>query len=357
MDVSRRLEQLYQCAVRHQFEEFDTLFTALKTAFTAEDLWEAYAMRAQIKLFTADPTLLDDLIIAGPAERRPRFPCLNSQWKADAPNRFILFSKAPGRLDLFVQAVSQARETMARLYGGQGQVVIRQLQCELAYFQGEIHTALTLAEEQAHAQDRTHTDVALSKCLQFRCNLALGRSQRAEECMLDLIRLSKAYPECAAPYQSLRGWANLTTSWNGDSPRFYTDETGQKLPVLEARLEDIRLGGARTTPLEMPFIRYAERSYEGVYPLRQYYMDLFHAMYWFSVGDDRQMDFYFRQIYDSCTASGLIFPLIECGEQLTPLLRHIQRSHMDYPTAWLDGLIAGALQYEESLYAYRKFDV
>lgn len=352
MGSDKNIEQLFQYAATYQFEYFDRLFSKLSLELPFESFWEAYLMRAQIKLYITNPTFFDDLEKAEIAGEQARFPPLGAVWRADSPNRFLIFPPKSGVLQTFLRMLGNAREKMARWYGDQGVITLRQLQGEISYFMGDTPRTLEFVEEQLKAPQKNHTDAVLSHCSGFRSHLAFGHKKEAEQCMLDMIRLSKAYPECIAPYQALRIWATLTTSWNGDSPRFYEEAGGRKLPVLDDRLESIRNGSPRTTPLEMPFIEYAKLSYEGAYALRQYYMDLFHAMYWLSVGAHKQAESYFLKLYKIATASDVIMPFVECGEQIIPLLQYIQNSNLDCSHEWLARIIAMAVQYEKSLNTY-----
>jgi|GEM_PF-3355173 len=353
MSGTSDLELLFQYASEYKFSDFTKLFQELEAVRPLEDIWEAYLMRAQIKLYAADDSIGADLDRIARFDGLPRSPCLAHIWTADAPNRFIVFSKAPGALGGFLQALPRVRQKMGRWYGQQGDNAIRQIQAEINYFLGEIDEALGLAEEQHLSEPKSNTDDIMAQALCFRCNLALGRTERAEECMLDLIRLARAHPECLASYQALRGWANLTTNWNGDSPRFYKDPKGRRRPVLEDRLAGIRMGIAKMTPLEGPFVSYAESGYQEAYALRRYYMDLFHAMYWHQAGDNQQTESYFRKLYQTALDSGVLMPLVECGEQVTPLLHHVKDSNWGCSRTWLDEVISRAEQYEKSLNAYQ----
>lgn len=353
MDSSNGMALLFQLASRHQFEDFDALFSRLEAALSPDIFWEAYLMRAQIKLFASDPSMMDDLAIAQRARQAPTFACLNAVWEADAPNRFIVFSSEQGMVQRFSDLLPAARTLMAGWYGGQGDIMVRLVQSSLCYFTGRIREALAFAEAPCNPECASHTDVFLMRCTQFRCYLALAESEKAEQCMFDTIRLSKSYPECVAPYLAFRGWANTTTSWNGDSPRFYHDESGMKRPVLEDRLEYIRDGSARTTSLEAPFMGYANRHYEGAYALRQFYMDLFNAIYWLSAGDIAQTNLNCRRLCKIASATGLIMPVAECGEQVASLLRYIRDGGFEISAEWLDRAADMATRYEETLEAYR----
>jgi len=183
--------------------------------------------------------------------------------------------------------------------------------------------------------------------------LALIQPEKAHECMFDIIRHSKAYPECVEIYTAFRQWANLTTGWSGDSPRFYEDEDGKKQPVLADRMEGIKLGTARDTPIESLFLEYAQKSYDGAYKIREYCVNLFHAMYWLSIDDRRQVESYFQKVYEIMITSGLLMPIIECGEQVLPLLKYMQQRDANL---CLDNLMSRAAHYEEALKQYRLAD-
>ena len=116
------------------------------------------------------------------------------------------------------------------------------------------------------------------------------------------------------------------------------------------------MGNAVTTPLEEPFVRYAGLNCENAYALRQYYMDIFHAMYWFLAGDLQQAELYFFKFYRIGFDSGVHMPLVECGEQITPLLHYVKDSQWDCSRQWLDEIISRAEHYEKSLNAYQFSD-
>lgn len=353
MAFNIHMDKLFQYALGHQFEEFDRLFTELEGESASPVFWEAYLMRAQIKLYASDPTALDDLEMADKAGSQRQYRCLGALWQADAPNRFFIFSQKPGGVGRFRQTLPQVRERMARWYGEQGDVMVRQIQSNVQYFLGSVREALAIAEEPLSVEYANYTDILMLLSMRFRCHLALGDAEKAEHSILEIIRLAKAYPECLAPYMALRGWANATTRWNSESPWDYENATGEKQPALEDRLEYIRLGSAQTTPLEAPFEMYANQHYEEAYSLRQHYMDIFHAIYWLSVGDRRQAKSYFQTVHKTALASGITMPLIECGEQILPLLQFAEVACEECPRDWLTGPYAKAVGYEAGLAAYR----
>lgn len=310
-------------------------------------------MRAQIKLLITDASCLTDLHSAGEAFATPRYPCLGTQWLSDSPNRLMIFFKRPGALREFLQMLPSAEEALAKWYGDAGSAMVRQIHSEILYFSGKPREALDIAKVHRPTDAVTATDAILAQCTLFRCYLATGFPQKAEQSMLEMIRISKDHPECADAYQSIRHWANLTTGWSGENPRFLRGPQGEKLPVLEDRLEAIREGYSRISPLEDPFVRYAQQRYQDTYTMRSYYMDIFHAIYWFQAGDTRQADACFQKACQIALATGLIMPFAEYGRQIIPLLRQASENDAHCPKAWYERLLSLSERYEEFLEAYR----
>lgn len=352
MNDTKNMKFLFQYASSRKFEEFDKLFSELEK-LTPGEFWEAYLMRAQIKLYTTDLTIMDDLKKAEQNSGTPQFPSLIASWKSDGLNRFVVFPKASGELKAFLQVLPQVREKLSRWYGRRNDFLLEQLQGEICYFMGEVSAAMSFLEAQCATEPESHIDAIHALILRFRCYLAVKQTEKAHECMFDIIRYSKAYPECVEIYAEFRRWANLTTSWSGDSPRFYEDEDGKKQPVMADRLEGIKLGIARDTLLEAPFLEYAKNHYEGAYSLRQYYMDWFHAMYWLYIGDHKQTESYFCKVYEIATSSGILMPIIECGAQCIPLMQYMEKTNIGL---FLDNFVQRTEHYEDCLNAYRLAD-
>ena len=352
MTDNKNEELLFQYACGYRFNEFDSLFCEMEEEMSPDALGEAYLMRAQIKLCTTDLTAPDDLAKAMKGSRIPKFPPLINSWKSDGINHFIAFSKASGLLKEFVAAFPEVRKKLSYWYGNQSDIVLTQMQGEICYFMGDIEMALPFAETH-RSMPVNRIDAILGLILEYRCYLALMQPEKAQQCMFDIIRHSKAYPECVEIYGAFRLWANLTTGWSGDSPRFYEDEDGREQPVLKDRLEGIRLGLARHTPIESHFIEYAEKSCEDIYTIRQYYMDWFHAMYWLSVDDRKQAETYFHKIYKIAAASGVFMPVIECGAQSLPILEYMKKLDTELP---LDDVMRRSKHYEECVNVYRLAD-
>ena len=349
MNNDKCMALLFQYACDYKFEDFDILFSKMEETLSPNEFSEAYLMRAQIKLHTTDLTILNDLAMAAQYSAVPRFPLLLSLWQCDAINHFTVYPQTCGALKEFLAALPQISEKLSHWYGTQSCVVPMQLQGEILYFMGDIEAALLFAQAQRAAKLKNHMDAILALILEYRCYLALVQPEEAHECMFDIIRHSKAYPECVEIYEKFRQWANLTTGWSGDSPRFFNDEEGKKQPSLADRKEGIQLGTGRDTPIESLFLEYAHKSYNSVYKVRQNYMNLFHAMYWLSIDDRKQAEAYFKKVYEIVAASGLLMPIIECGEQVMPLLKYMQQRDA---TLCLENLMLRAAHYEEALKRY-----
>lgn len=354
MENNKNLELLFQFAKNYKFEAFHALFRALEAKTPSDELGEAYLFRAQIKLYTSDLSILDDLKKAEKANKPPLFPPLITVWKGDGLNHFMLFPKAQGALQAFLAALPLIGKKLFHWYAVQSDVIISQLQGEILYFQGKIHEILPFVDIQRAISSPNPINIILALILEYRYYLAQAESEKAHECMFDIIRCSKAYPECVKIYKEFRRWANLTTGWSGDSPRVYEDEAGEKQPVLADRLEGIRLGFAQDTPFELSFFEYAKACYTDCYSLRQYYMDWFHAMYWLSVGDFKQAECYFYKVYQIAADSGIYMPIYECGVQVMPMMKHLIKKGTCLP---LDNLIQRSTQYEAALNKYRLADI
>lgn len=353
MEKDTILQTLFQYACNYQFKEFDELLNKAEALYSVEDRAEAYLLRAQIKLFTADSTLMEDLTKVQRHATAARFPGLDTIWGIDAPNRFIIYSEALGELQSFAQSLESASEILSHFLGDHAKATVRQVQSEVCYFTGETERALALAEEQNSVVTKSATETMLMYIVFFRCHLALGQIEEAEEYLLKIIELSQVNPECVASYKAFRGWMTLTTSWSGDTPRFTIDAEGRRLPSLQDRIEGVRSGTDQDTPLEAPFIKYAKRSYKHAYLLRQHYMDILHAMYWHQMGNTEQTERHFKKMCQTASRSGVIMPLIECGEQVTPLLEYARNNNWEHSSEWLDMIIERAQHYEQSLKKYQ----
>lgn len=352
MDKEKMSHLLFQYASNCQFDDVLNITQQLKTT-SSEVLQDAYLIQAQIKLLTADETLLADLEKAEQIDGRPHFPCLNRYWLADSPDRFSIFPKPPGALESFVNALPQVEEKLFHWYGEPGRRMVRQIHSEILYFSGRFHEAIDLAKPWENPEGTGGMDDILVQCVLFRSYLAIGSPEKAQQCMINMVRMSKSHPECLASYQAIRSWANLTTGWSGDSPRYYNDSQGKMLPALDDRLEAIRKGFSRTSAFEEPFVKFAKQRGGEVYSFRQYYMDVFHAIYWFYAGDDQQANSKFMKSYRLALASNLTMPFIEYGEQIIPLMQYVRDSELECSDDWISMIIAQAEAYEKSLDAYR----
>lgn len=353
MDIQNTLNPMFQYASNYKFFSFKQSFSELKSTQQNDKFLDAFLMQAQIKLFSGDETLLSDLEKAEKFDGMPKFPCLNSSWLPDSNNRFVVFKKTPGSLRHFLETLSLTKEQFYRWYGEAGVGMVNQVRSEILYFWGCFDEAIGLAQQQYNNNESKSTDKMLSLYVLFRCYLATGAIKNAQQSMLDIVRISRNFPECIGSYQNIRNWANLTTGWSGDTPRFNCTTPGVMTPILDDRLTAIRNGISRLSVLEEPFVEYAQDNYEEAYTVRQYYMDIFHAIYWFQSGYFQQAESNFMRAYSISLASGLAMPFVEYGKQMIPLLEHVKKSDASCSHDWIDMILSFAEQYEDSLNAYR----
>lgn len=353
MPSEANLSPLFDAAHRQDFAAFRRLFETLEGQLSPADFAEAYLLRAQIKLYASDATLLQDLAKAQQNGAKPQFAFLCGQWKCDALNRFVVFPLQQGALQAFLQALPAAHQAFALHYGQPGAGAVQQIESEIYYFMGDAETALQLSQQRSAHPATRKVEKMQALILQYRCHLALGQTQKAQEVMIEIIGLSKRHPECVESYQAFRAWANLTTGWGGDSPRFQSNANGERQPDFSDRLRGIKQGIGRDTPLEAPFVQQAKCSFGKACSLRELYMELFNTLYWQSTQDDENMQLHIHRVQNVVNATGLMMPLIESGEQIMPLLRYLEAEQPGEVTCWHATLSQRAAQYESYLAAYR----
>lgn len=346
-----KVKQLYQCATAYQFEAFHALLAEMSPAIL-EEAPEAYLMRAQIKLYCADVTCLDDLKKVEHMHFCPQFPCLPQKWALDNPNRFFVFPVENDSVKQFLDTLPQVASLFEKWYGEAGYNMVLQIQSEILYFSAEPEKALLFIDNPKECTQENSTDVFLRECVQFRCHLALGNAQEAANCMMKMIQLAKENPACLTAYEAIRRWANLTTGWSGDTNRFYEEQKGLLLPDLEDRLEAIQIGFSKLTPHEKPFVECANHFYENAYSLQEYYMDIFNALYWYHSKDANLAKTHFLKAHKIAVATGLTMPFVEYGKQIAPLLEQIQSESVHY-ASWAAHILKLANLYEISLEQYR----
>lgn len=353
MDSDRGLDMLYRYAADYRFSDFTELYARLLPGDTGGDLAEALLMRAQIKLYSGDVTFLVDLEAADARGVSPRYPALGGSWRLGSPNRFVVFPGGADAWRSYTGLLPRAGELLGRWYGGAGEVMVDQLRDEILYFQGKIDEALGNAQRRLAAMAEGGFDALLADYLMFRCHLAAGQPGKAEDCMLDMIKMGRTYPECAEPYKGIRDWAILTTGWSGDTPRFRSNPDGDVLSVLDDRLAAMRNGFYRLSPAEEPFAVFAGEEGQDFRTVRQHNMDVFHAVYRFHTGDMERAKLYFRRAYQVAEGTGMIMAFVEYGAQVLPLLDYAARDGGLCPAAWIETVTPFAERYEASLEEYR----
>lgn len=354
MDSDRTLELLFQYASNYKLIDFNHIYTERIANHDTPPL-DACLMQAQIKLISGDETFIQDLETADRLGGKPHFPCLYNRWIMDGPNRFFLFRNAPRSPEHFFTSLPPAKEILTRFYGDTSAGIIRQIQSEMLYYHGAFEDAIKLAKEQyLDSESHSHSSI-LAQYVLFRCALATGRYRDAEKAMLDMVLSAKINPACLKAYRVIRSWANATTGWSGETPRFQKLPEGDVSPDLSDRLSAIQKGISHLTPLEKTFEEYATLHYDHVYSMRQYFMNVFNAMYWFQIGDLKQTETSFLSAYQTAENTALIVPFIEYGKQIIPLLEYIKSSDLKVSPALIDQMLTMARSYETNLNAYRIF--
>lgn len=348
-----KLALLYGHAGAYRFEAFEALLAQALPELSPSEQMEAYGMRAQIKLRAFDETMLCDLQKSAQLAKAPQFPCLLHCWQPDSANCFVVMNIAKGAVKRFLRILPRAGEYLDDLYGEMGRGMARQQESEILYFQGAFEEALALAQIQCGASKAMPVSAMMAQYVMFRCNLALGAVGEAEQCMLQIVSNARTSPETHSVYGVIREWANLTTGWSGDTPRFRQEAGGRVRPVLQDRMEAIQGGISSLSPTEQPFADYARNAAE-TYTMRKFYMDVFDAIYWLQAGEGEQAEACFAAVYQIAVNTGIIAPFIEYGAQLLPLFQYVvEKAPSRYDEAWISRVRCGAEAYEESLQRYR----
>ena len=355
MESQAIISRLYQQAAALQVSDFYALFSQSAPVLTAADRAEAHRLCAQLKLLAADRSFCEDLRLADDG-RPPQFPCLFSSFLPKSPNRFVVFSKSEGALDAFQKRLPEADGLLRQWYGEAGSGTVFQIHSEILYFSGRHDEAVALALKQRERADDDPAAALMAGYVLFRCRLAMGMTNEAETHMLDIIRVNKEnaeHPTCSLIYRCIRDWANLTTGWSGDTPRYHRTPDGSVLPVLEDRAAAIQKGISQLSPTEEPFAKYARLCYDSAYTMRQLYMDIFYAMDQYRAGNRVQAQAHFHLAYLAASTGGLVMPFVEYGKQIIPLLDGLLENDARYSPAWIQWSIPLAREYEESLNQYR----
>lgn len=355
MDDHELTARLQEYVSSYKLLEFKKLSDEILLDGSVGCLVDVYLLRAQVKLFAADETMLDDLNAAFKLGVTPKAGCIFSSWLPQDPNSFVVFSKEKGTLGRFLEALPKAGDLLSHWYGEDGHLMASQIQSEILYFTAKLDEAAAIARKQRERVGSSAAAMMASYVL-FRCYLAMGETKNAQAAMLDIIKLSgdnASSASCPQMYRTIRDWANITTGWSGDTPRYHETPDGSVLPVLEDRTAAIQKGIAKLGPTEKPFFEYAALCSDSIYTVRNLYMDIFYTLYDYRAGQLEQMGSYFRRVYEISRNSGIIMPLVEYGMQIVPLLKHILTEDKEYEGKWLHETITLAEKYEQSIDEFR----
>lgn len=359
-DINEAIAAMQRMALEFRLKEYYALTEHLISTATGEELGEVYLHRAQLKLFTADATIAEDL---QSAERLlPNGSGITSfldDFAPMDPNAFLMFGPEPGSIAAFLDAMRLGAPILRRLCGETGYQITRQIESEILYFSGRIREALSIAEP-LHAQlraDGKHLLSMMAAYVLVRCYLSMGKASKIERVMAEIIGTvkSKNSAECSKMYQTIRSWMNLTTGWSGDTPRYHITPEGAVFPALEDRMAAMETGIAELGPTEAPFADYARIICPSVCTMRQLYAEIFNMMAQFRFGLRSTAEGIFHSISPKAQGNGMIMPFAEYGKQIVPLFENILKEgrHVEHSAEWVKSLMANACQYEENLSRYR----
>lgn len=356
MDDNNYIRLAYDYAANYEFITLLKLLSEDKFHLDSNHSTDIYLILAQIQLFSSDINIMKNLNKADKQKSMPQYPCLRQAWQFKSPNRFIVFQTEEGALSRFLNYLPETANQLTHWYGESGCGMARQLESEIRYFRGEYGKAILLAQDQLTYSVESRADELMAYYVLFRCWLGLGETKKAQNAMFMMIERSSSQYSTEYSYeiyQSIRDWANLTTGWSGDTPRYHSTPDGYVLPVLEDRVAAILKGISQLSDSEKPFADFASISYKNYYAVRWLYMDIFYAINSFRAGQYNQAMENFQRAYQLACASDIIMPFVEYGNQILPLLCKILKIETRYSSAWINRVITLAEQYEDSINAYR----
>lgn len=345
----------FQYASNMQFKEFYELEKILPEDSNQDYHFEFYLMRAQIKLITADISILEDLEKAKEIGGMPELSCLGRCWVPYGPNSFFVFDSREGALESFLKLLPFCEICFTEWFGEIGAAMVRQVKSEIYYFIGDLENALALASIQRQKMTSSIHYSMMAGYVIFRSSLGLGRIHQAEDSMRDIIRQANQSQDDGSGksiYGIIRSWANLTTGWSGDSPRYNRSPDGTVIPVLDDREMAVKRGISDLSSTEQPFLEYARLNYKDAYHMRALYMDIYWTMDSFKARNLVDVEKHFKKAYKIVRNTGLIMPLVEYGKQIVPFFDMLQ-SNKNYSKSWISQISDLAQNYENNLNNYR----
>lgn len=353
-----RIAHLYDHARNFRLTEYRQLSEQLTETLRGADLGEVYLLRAQLKLFTCDETLLDDLTAADELlQGASRIPPFFDTFEPLSPNTFFMFPPTEGGVARFQKALRDAHDLLDKYCGARGVEMSEQVESEILYFTGRIVEAIALSEPmfERFAQEKNYAMAIPAGYTLLRCCMATGRD--TYPVISAIFKWSRDYPEscCPSMYKVIRSWANVTTGWSGDTPRYHTMPTGGILPALEDRIDAIEHGIAELTTTEIPFAEMRRADGAAFCTMRELYVDVFKMMVDFKFHALKGAEHAFRAFYTTSRNTGLIMPIVEYGHQIVPLLESVLEADAgkEYDAQWIENLIDLSSRYEKRLRRFR----
>lgn len=354
-----QVARMREYAAHFQIEEFFALGGQLLSSLEGSDLGEVYSLLAQAKLFLCDATLEEDL---QNADRLHPDASPTSPFFADcattSPNTFFLIPLGDKAFTRFAGALRAAQPLFQKHCGDIGYRMNRQIESEIRYYWGQLDEAIALAEPLYYAaieqEDLTmaiHAGYTLIRCY-------LAKGETIFPIISRIIEWARAYPgtHYAAMYEVIRQWANATTGWSGDTPRYHTTPMGTIMPVLDDRVDAIVQGIGEPASSEKPFDEFLRGQGTSHLNMRGFYVEIFNAMTRYKFSTRAMAEEAFYASYQISLETGLIMPFVEYGLQIVPLLEYILDEDLlyKYDEGWVRRIIDYATRYEENLQWFRQ---
>ena len=354
------LAQAQILMAKQDYLSFLKLVDQAPETLAGEILGELYFMRAQIKLFYSDETLLEDLKMAGKLlPNGNKRPSMGTRFRTDTPNLFTIFYPEGGSLSRFKLSLHKSLPLLQK-FGGDVAVRLAKLcEAEIIYFTGNFEKALAIAEPVCReaTKDSAHYVSIMGGFILVRCYIALGDAEKLEAAMAQLIRYSKilSRPDYRELYAKIMGWVNCTTGWMGETPRYHITPSGVRLSVLSDRIlvmnEKINAHGI----FESALYRAAKHTYPEAVSMKDLYARIYEAMVQFNLGKKEQAAAIFYEVYMLTQKNRVIMPFVEYGAQILPLLQYSlsRKDSARFARRWSDKLNQMATQYEAALLVIR----
>ena len=351
---------------RHEFVECLAYIEEHLEELESEEQEELYLIRAQIKIFTGDETILDDLkaakkLLPGGAALPGggTLPAAGTGYISDTSNLFIVFSARPGSVSRFKVALQKSIPLFQKLCGDACASLAMAMEADILYHTGHIEKALSIAAPvySALVEANQYYMAMVVGFILIRCHIAQGNPKKTEQVIAQLAKYSRilSKPRLKEVYKTVQGWINCTTGYMGAYPRFLRTPDGLEHCVLDLRTQMMLADITERGHLEGAVVRCARHSIPDAFAVKELYANLYNAMLLFQLGKREGAVALFYEQYMKTQKNRVIMAFAEYGKQILPLLQYaLGRPDGDrFARRWSDKLNQMATQYEESLCVIR----